>query len=129
MKELEDQLEQVHLQHEMEQRTASMLHHMHLRIYKEIGNIRKVSEATIIALEKNRGEFSVIENTLRYLRQEGSVQERQYEELTTTTRSRKEQMVSNKSQLNYIMNRSENSIVYAKHTDFEVSRKLPPNLL
>ena len=92
----------------------------HLRIYNEIGAIRKVSEATIIALEKNRAEYGVIENTLRYLRQEGSAQERQYEELIKTTKSRKEQMVANKSQLNYIINRSENSIAFAKQTDFEV---------
>ena len=91
----------------------------HLRIYNEIGAIRKVSEATIISLEKNRAEYGVIENTLRYLRQEGSAQERQYEELIKTTKSRKEQMVANKSQLNYIINRSENSIAFAKQTDFE----------
>ena len=71
-------------------------------------------------MEKNRAEYGVIENTLRYLRQEGSAQERQYEELIKTTKSRKEQMVANKSQLNYIINRSENSIAFAKQTDFEV---------
>jgi hypothetical protein len=55
-KQLERQLEETNNLLHTEQPTYSMLQHMHTRVYDEIGDIRKISEGSIVALEKNKAE-------------------------------------------------------------------------
>lgn len=120
MNKLQTQLSDTQTLLAMEQRTCSMLQYVHLRIYDEIGGLRKDSEEKIITLEKNKAELGVIENTLRYLQHEQSAYVQELDQLLTVAKTRRDQVAANRSDLNNLLYRSAMSIKYAKQAEMEV---------
>lgn len=112
---LEMQLAAVRRATEEEMRTHEQLTHMDRRLNDEIGHVREAAEEDCARLDKCKCELQVVEGTLRFLRQELSVQQKDFEGVSKQARARKALLRVNKTLLSDMLARSERALRTAKH--------------